>query len=261
VLGRLAPNSLTERSPPTGAAGGRPRYPRNLSRIFRPEGPLPAGSWLPHRPICTPRLRDPARHDFRLAAAFANRLILRRHVRDQDPLGPSPPRQRRRARLHLGGEGIDGTVPRLPIAARRPWFALFGWPSISRPLSFGGGLPMTPMRATSSSKVPISPYPAESPRSSWRFPDTKSDGQVRAIGPAAAQLAANQRARKNCPYVFPSDVGDGHFTATKSCLVRLCAAAKIDGVTPHTLRHLWERGRRTWLFRVDNRRAPRPRGV
>jgi site-specific recombinase XerD len=69
------------------------------------------------------------------------------------------------------------------------------------------------------------------------FPDTKSDGQVRAIGPTAARLAASQTVRKNCPYVFPSDVGDGHFTATKSCLVRLCATAKIEGVTPHTLRH------------------------
>lgn len=69
------------------------------------------------------------------------------------------------------------------------------------------------------------------------FPDTKSDGQVRAIGPSAADLAASQPARKNCPYVFPSDIGDGHFTATKSCLARLCAGANIEGVTPHTLRH------------------------
>ena len=69
------------------------------------------------------------------------------------------------------------------------------------------------------------------------IPDTKSDGQVRAIGPAAAQLAASQQARKKCPYVFPSDVGDGHFTAAKSCLARLCATAKLDWVTPHTLRH------------------------
>ena len=69
------------------------------------------------------------------------------------------------------------------------------------------------------------------------FPDTKSDGQVRAIGPSAARLAFSQPARKNCPYVFPSDVGDGHFTAAKSCLSRLCAMAKIEGVTPHTLRH------------------------
>jgi integrase len=69
------------------------------------------------------------------------------------------------------------------------------------------------------------------------FPDTKSDGQVRAIGPSGAQLAAGQPARKNCPYVFPSDVGDGRFTAAKRCLARLCATAKIEGVTPHTLRH------------------------
>lgn len=69
------------------------------------------------------------------------------------------------------------------------------------------------------------------------FPDTKTDGQVRAIGPSAARLAFSQPARHNCPYVFPSDVGDGHFTAAKSCLSRLCAMAKIEGVTPHTLRH------------------------
>jgi integrase len=69
------------------------------------------------------------------------------------------------------------------------------------------------------------------------FPDTKSDGQVRAIGPSAAQLAAEQPVRKNCPYVFPSDIGDSHFTAAKSCLTRLCATAKIEDVTPHTLRH------------------------
>jgi integrase len=69
------------------------------------------------------------------------------------------------------------------------------------------------------------------------FPDTKSDGQVRAIGPSAAQLASAQPARRDCPYVFPADVGDGHYTAAKGCLARLCAVARIEGVTPHTLRH------------------------
>ncbi|MBZ9703238.1 MULTISPECIES: tyrosine-type recombinase/integrase [unclassified Mesorhizobium] len=69
------------------------------------------------------------------------------------------------------------------------------------------------------------------------FPDTKSDGQVRAIGSRAADLAGSQPVRRHCPYVFPSDIGDGHFTATKSCLARLCAGANIEGVTPHTLRH------------------------
>src|SRR5665213_2353793 len=58
-----------------------------------------------------------------------------------------------------------------------------------------------------------------------------------AIGPSAAQLAVGQPARKDCPYVFPADVGDRHYTAAKGCLARLCAATKIEGVTPHTLRH------------------------
>lgn len=70
-----------------------------------------------------------------------------------------------------------------------------------------------------------------------RFPDTKSDGQVRAIGASAVKIITSQPARKNCPYVFPADVGEGHYTAAKGCLARLCNAAKIEGVTPHTLRH------------------------
>lgn len=69
------------------------------------------------------------------------------------------------------------------------------------------------------------------------FPDTKGDAQVRAIGPTAVKLAASQPPRKGCAYVFPSDVADGHFTAAKACLARLCASVGIEGVTPHTLRH------------------------
>jgi integrase len=70
-----------------------------------------------------------------------------------------------------------------------------------------------------------------------RFPDTKSDGQVRAVGAAAVKLISSQPPRKNCPYVFPADIGEGHYTAAKGCLTRLCNTAKIEGVTPHTLRH------------------------
>ncbi len=69
------------------------------------------------------------------------------------------------------------------------------------------------------------------------FPDTKGDAQIRAIGRTAAALAANQPIRKDCPYIFPADFGDGHFTAAKTCLSRLCASVGIVGVTPHTLRH------------------------
>ena len=69
------------------------------------------------------------------------------------------------------------------------------------------------------------------------FPDTKGDAQIRAIGQAAAELAVSQPLRNGCPYIFPADVGDGHFTAAKACLARLCASVGIVGVTPHTLRH------------------------
>ncbi|TCO06884.1 site-specific recombinase XerD [Camelimonas lactis] len=69
------------------------------------------------------------------------------------------------------------------------------------------------------------------------FPDTKSDAQIRAVGPSAAKLAASQPVRANNPYVFPSDITEGHFTSAKACLFRLCASVGIEGVTPHTLRH------------------------
>ncbi|SMH28015.1 tyrosine-type recombinase/integrase [Mesorhizobium australicum] len=69
------------------------------------------------------------------------------------------------------------------------------------------------------------------------FPDTKGDAQIRAIGPSAAKIAASQPVRGKSPYVFPSDITDGHFTAAKACLFRLCASVGIKGVTPHTLRH------------------------
>jgi integrase len=53
----------------------------------------------------------------------------------------------------------------------------------------------------------------------------------------AGQLAESQPVQKNCPYVFPSNFGNGHFTAVEACLARLCRKAGIENVTPHTLRH------------------------
>ena len=48
------------------------------------------------------------------------------------------------------------------------------------------------------------------------------------------KLIAQQPVRVNSPYIFPSDVGEGHCTAAKACLERLCASVGIEGVTPHT---------------------------
>lgn len=70
-----------------------------------------------------------------------------------------------------------------------------------------------------------------------RFPDTKSDAQVRAIGSAARDLLTAQPQLAECPYVFPSDYGDSHYKQVPDLIDRLCRAARIEGVTAHTLRH------------------------
>src|SRR5260370_11259494 len=69
------------------------------------------------------------------------------------------------------------------------------------------------------------------------FQQPKTEEEERALEPAAGRLAASKPGRKNSPYLLPADTGDGHYTAAKGCLARLCASAKIEGVPPHTLRH------------------------
>jgi integrase len=71
---------------------------------------------------------------------------------------------------------------------------------------------------------------------SVRFPDTKSGAQTRGIGRAAMDLLLGQPNTAS-PYFFPADWGDGHFIGVVRVLDRLCASAKLDDVTPHTLRH------------------------
>lgn len=70
-----------------------------------------------------------------------------------------------------------------------------------------------------------------------RFPDTKTGAQVRPIGRAALDLIRAQLRRDVSPFVFPSDWGEGHFTAAVSVLDRACTVARLQDVTPHTLRH------------------------
>lgn len=69
------------------------------------------------------------------------------------------------------------------------------------------------------------------------FPDTKSDAQLRAIGPAAIRVIQAQPIIAGNPHVFPSLTSDGPYTAVGSCLARICKLAGVSGVTPHTLRH------------------------
>lgn len=69
------------------------------------------------------------------------------------------------------------------------------------------------------------------------FPDTKTGGQIRAIGPEAIKVIVAQPQFAGNPHVFPATTGDGPFTAASACLQRVCGFAGIAGVTPHTLRH------------------------
>jgi integrase len=71
-----------------------------------------------------------------------------------------------------------------------------------------------------------------------RFPTTKSGAQLRAIGkPALKLLLVQPRGQNENPYVFPAEVGDGHFVGVVRVLQRLCLAAELRDVTPHVLRH------------------------
>jgi integrase len=69
------------------------------------------------------------------------------------------------------------------------------------------------------------------------FPDTKSGEQLRVVGVSAIECIESQPVQEHSPYVFPADVGDGHFIGVVRVLDRVCAKAKLAGVTPHVLRH------------------------
>lgn len=69
------------------------------------------------------------------------------------------------------------------------------------------------------------------------FPDTKSGAQVRVLGEAAFSCIDAAPSREGSPFVFPADWGDGHFIGVVRVLERVCAKAKLTGVTPHVLRH------------------------
>jgi integrase len=69
-----------------------------------------------------------------------------------------------------------------------------------------------------------------------RFPDSKSGAQLRVIGQAAVDLLSAQP-KTGSPFFFPADWGEGHFIGVVRVLDRVCAAAGLEDVTPHTLRH------------------------
>lgn len=70
-----------------------------------------------------------------------------------------------------------------------------------------------------------------------RFPHTKAGPQIRPIGAPAAALIHAQSRRLGSPWVFPADVGDGHFIGLPRVFHRVCERADIQDATLHTLRH------------------------
>jgi len=70
-----------------------------------------------------------------------------------------------------------------------------------------------------------------------RFPDTKGGAQMRTIGRAAITGIEARLANDASRFVFPADWRDGHFVGVVRVLDRICRRAKLEGVTPHVLRH------------------------
>lgn len=69
------------------------------------------------------------------------------------------------------------------------------------------------------------------------FPDTKTGPQVRPIGKAALKLIDQQARQSHGNWLFPADIGEGHFIGVVRVLERVCARAGLSNITPHTLRH------------------------
>jgi len=57
------------------------------------------------------------------------------------------------------------------------------------------------------------------------------------IGDAAIKVLLAQPQIGKSPYFFPADCGEGRFIGVVRVLDRVCAMAKLEDVTPHTLRH------------------------
>jgi len=70
-----------------------------------------------------------------------------------------------------------------------------------------------------------------------RLADSKSGPQTRPIGTVAVEFLASRRG--DGEWLFPADRGEGHFIGLRHVLARVCKQAKLDGVTPHVLRHTY----------------------
>lgn len=71
-----------------------------------------------------------------------------------------------------------------------------------------------------------------------RLEDSKEGRSVRPVGRAALDVINGLSRRPGCPYVLPAARSDDKpFGGMPGAWERIAAAAKLEGVTPHTLRH------------------------
>lgn len=67
--------------------------------------------------------------------------------------------------------------------------------------------------------------------------ESKTGKSVRPLGIAAIALLKGISKHLESEFVFPAEVGHGHYQGTKRIWPKVTATADLPGVTPHTLRH------------------------
>ena len=74
-------------------------------------------------------------------------------------------------------------------------------------------------------------------RACLRLPDSKTGAKVVPLGAPALELLASLPRVEGCPYVLPSNTGEGHFVGLQKVWARLRERAGLLGVRVHDLRH------------------------
>ena len=78
---------------------------------------------------------------------------------------------------------------------------------------------------------------ADLERGVLRLPDSKTGEKIVYLGTASIALLRRLDRKEGCPYVFPSDRGNGHFTALQGIWEWLRSKADLNDVRLHDLRH------------------------
>lgn len=67
--------------------------------------------------------------------------------------------------------------------------------------------------------------------------DSKTRRSIRPLSSAATLVLKKVTRDADSLFVFPAEMGEGHYQGTKRIWKKIVAKAKLPGITPHTLRH------------------------